>query len=124
MDDVCFPKKHSLAATPGGFKISAYLQEHLCRVGTKLTFAEASEEVTKLMGVEVNAKKIERTCHHYGEQLKQVDWKEAINESIELSIPLKDDDVTYAMIDGSMILTREEDSPWKAGQTLQDISSR
>ena len=93
-------------------------------VFTKLTFAEAGEEVTKLMGVEVNAKKIECTCHHYGEQLEQVDWKKAINESIELSIPLKDDDVTYAMIDGSMILTREEDSPWKAGQTLQDVSSR
>jgi len=100
-------------------------------VFTKLTFAEASEEVTKLMGVEVNAKKIERTCHHYGEQLEQVDWKKAINESIELSIPLKDDDLTYAMIDGSMILTREEDSQWKEvklcrtfhpGDRVEDVS--
>ena len=112
MGDVCFPKNHPLATAPGGFKISPYLQEHLCRVGTKLTFNEASEEVTQLMGVEVNAKQIERLCHHYGELLEQVDWKQAYNESIELSVPLKDEE-TYAMIDGSMILTRQEDSPWK-----------
>ena len=78
LGDVCFPKNHSFAAAPGGFKISALLQEHLCRVGTKLTFAEASEEVTKLIGIEVNAKQIERVCHHSGEQLEQVDWKESL----------------------------------------------
>lgn len=110
---VCFPKNHPLAATPGGFKISSFLQKHLCRVGTKLTFVEASEEVTQLIGVEVNAKQIERICHHYGELLEQTDWKEALNEASEVPLALKDDDLTYAMIDGSMILTREEESPWK-----------
>lgn len=112
MGDVCFPKNHPLASAPGGFKISPYMQEHLCMVGTKLAFEEASEVVTELMGVEVNAKQIERLCHYYGEQLEQVDWREACNESIELSMPLKNEE-TYAMIDGSMILTREEDTPWK-----------
>ncbi|MDP3914723.1 MAG: hypothetical protein Q8R96_13405 [Bacteroidota bacterium] len=41
MGDVCFPKSHPLATAPGGFKISPYMQEHLCRAGTKLTFEEA-----------------------------------------------------------------------------------
>ena len=123
LGDVCFPKKHPLATTPGGFKISPLLQENLCRVGTKLIFVEASEEVTQWMGVEVNAKQIERIYHHNGEQLEQVDLKQALNEATELSIPLKIEQ-TYAMIDGSMILTREYDSPWKAGQTLQDLSSQ
>lgn len=51
MGYLCFPKNHPLATVPDGFKISPLLQEHLCRVGTKMTFEEAGEEVTKLMGV-------------------------------------------------------------------------
>jgi hypothetical protein len=130
MGDVCFAKNHPLATVPGGFKISAYMQEQLCRTGTKLTFEEASEEVTELMGVEVNAKQIERLCHHYGEQLEQVDWKQACNESTEPATVLKNEQ-TYALIDGSMILTREEYSPWKEvklcrtfqpGDRVEDIS--
>ncbi len=130
MGDVCFPKSHPLATAPGGFKISPYLQEHLCRVGTKLTFEEASEEVTKLMCVGVNAKQIERLCHHYGDLLGQVDWDQAYNEATQLRLPLKDE-VTYAMIDGSMILTRQKAESWKevklcrtfrSGDRVEDIS--
>jgi hypothetical protein len=109
---ISFPKGHPLATAPGGFKISPYMQEQLCRAGTKMTFEEAGEEVTKLMGVEVNAKQIERLCHHYGGLLGQVDWKQAYNEAIQLRLPLKDQ-VTYAMIDGSMVLTRQKDEQWK-----------
>ena len=120
--NVCFPKSHPLAIAPGGFKISPYLQEHLCRAGTKLTFDEASEEVTKLIGVEVNAKQIERLCHHYGDLLGQVDWKQAYNEAIQLRLPLKDE-VTYAMMDGSMILTREKDNSWKEVKLCRTFQS-
>ena len=110
--DVCFHKNHSLATAPGGFKISPYMQEQLCRAGTRLTFEEASEQVTELKGVAVNAKQIERLCHHYGELLGQVDWKQAYTEAIQLRLPLKEE-VTYAMMDGSMILTRQKDESWK-----------
>ena len=102
---ICLPKSHPLATAPGGFKISPYLQEHLCRAGIKMTFEEANEEVNQLLGVETNAKQIERLCHHYGESLGQVDWRQAYNDSIQLRLPLKEE-VTYAMMDGSMILTR------------------
>ena len=34
-----------MSQTPMGFKISAVLQESLCRLGSKLTFREASEEI-------------------------------------------------------------------------------
>ena len=112
MGDIIFPKSHSLASAPRGFKISPFMQEHLCRVGTKMTFEEASEEVTCMMGVAVNAKQIERLCHHYGELLEQIDWREAYNDSIQLNLPLKNK-ITYAMIDGSMILTRQKDESWK-----------
>lgn len=112
MGNVSFPKRHPLATAPGGFKISPYMQEHLCRTGTKMIFEEASEEVTSLMGIDVNAKQIERLCHHYGELLEQIDWKQAYNDSTQLCLPLKNQ-TTYAMMDGSMILTRQKNESWK-----------
>jgi hypothetical protein len=112
MGSVSFPKCHPLATAPGGFKISPYMQEHMCRVGTKMTFEEASEEVTCLMGIDVNAKQIERLCHHYGVLLGQIDWQQAYSDSVQLRLPLKNQ-VTYAMMDGSMILTRQKDESWK-----------
>jgi hypothetical protein len=112
MGDVNFPKSHPLATAPGGFKISPYMQEQLCRTGTKMIFEEASEEITHLMGIDVNAKQIERLCHHYGELLGQIDWKQAYNDSAQLCLPLKNQ-TTYAMMDGSMILTRQKDESWK-----------
>ena len=38
MGYVCFHKSHPLATAPGGFKISPYMQELLCKAGTRLTF--------------------------------------------------------------------------------------
>lgn len=112
MGDICYPKIHPLATAPGGFKISPYLQEHLCRAGTKMIFEEASQEVVQMMGIDVNAKQIERLCHHYGALLEQVDWRQAYNDSVQLHLPLKNQ-VTYAMMDGSMILTRQKEESWK-----------
>jgi hypothetical protein len=119
--NVCFPKSHPLATAPGGFKISPYLQEHLCRAGTKMTFEEASEEITQLRGVKVNAKQIERLCHHYGESLGQVDWKQAYNEAVQLRLPLEE--VTYVMMDGSMILTRQKEDSWKEVKLCRTFQS-
>jgi hypothetical protein len=51
------------------------MQEQLCRAGKRLTFEEASKQVTELKGVAVYAKQIEGLCHHYGELSGQVDWK-------------------------------------------------
>ena len=99
------------------------MQEHLCRAGTKMTFEEASEEISQLTGVEVNAKQIERLCHHYGESLGQIDWRLAYNEAIQLRMPLKDE-VTYAMMDGSMILTRQKDEAWKEVKLCRTFQSR
>lgn len=111
-----------MATAPGGFKISPYLQEHLCRAGTKMTFEEANEEVVQLLGVETNAKQIERLCHHYGESLGQIDWCQAHNDAIQLRLPLKEE-VTYAMMDGSMILTREKNESWKEVKLLRMFQS-
>lgn len=122
MGNVRFPKTHCLATVPGGFKISPFMQEHLCRIGTKMTFTEASEEVTHLMGIEVNAKQIERLCHHYGELLGQIDWQQAYTDSVQLRLPIKEE--TYVMMDGSMILTRQKDESWKEVKLCRTFQNR
>jgi Uncharacterised protein family (UPF0236) len=121
MGNICFPKNHSFAAAPGGFKISPYMQEQLCRVGTKMVFEEASEEIVLLMGLEVNAKQIERLCHHYGGLLGDIDWQQAYNDSVQLRLPLNH--VTYVMMDGSMLLTRQKGESWKEVKLCRTFQS-
>jgi hypothetical protein len=100
-----------MSQTPMGFKISAVLQESLCRLGSKLTFREASEELTALLRIEINAKQVERVCHCYGEQIDQIDWEQAYSSGVQLKMPFKDCSPVYCMADGSMLLTRED--KWK-----------
>lgn len=96
---------------PGGFQISPLLQEHMTRIGSKLVFEEANEELESLIGITMNAKQIERVCHFYGDLIEQIEWREAYSDGIQLKLDLKTGDTTYAMIDGSMLFTREE--KWK-----------
>jgi hypothetical protein len=85
-----------------GFRQSAYLQELALYTGQYAVFDEASELLRRVGGVELSDKTIERLCHHYGELLEE--------EEVE-DTPIRDIRPHYAMIDGSMILTREE--KWK-----------
>ncbi len=94
-----------------GFKISPLLQEQMCRMGSKLPFEEASEELALLLRVKINGKQIERLCHCYGEQIDQIDWEVAHSEGVQLNISTTKADPVYCMADGSMLLTREEN--WK-----------
>jgi len=109
--EISLKKTHPLAISPGGFKISAYLQEQMCRIGTKMTFEESEEELKALLDIETNAKQIERLCHHYGDALNQIDWREAYSEGIQLRIPFNRK--LYVLMDGSMLLTRDKEQSWK-----------
>jgi len=104
-------KASPLCQSPGGFHISPLLQEHMLRMGSKLVFEEACEELELLIGVDMSAKQIERVCHFYGDLLEQLEWSEAYSDGIQLKLELKPKDITYIMVDGSMLLTREE--KWK-----------
>ena len=77
-----------------------------------MTFEESSEELSELLQLDINAKQIERLCHHYGEKIGHLDWKQAYNDGIQMRIPFKNT-VKYVMMDGSMILTREKEQAWK-----------
>lgn len=100
-----------MSQTPMGFKISAVMQEHMCRIGSKMTFEESAEELTQLLRVEVNAKQVERVCHCYGEQIEKIDWDEAYSDSVQTKFTSNTTSPVYCMADGSMLLTREE--KWK-----------
>jgi hypothetical protein len=109
--EIIVNKSHPLAVSPGGFKISPLLQEQMCRVGTKMTFEESAEELNRLLGLESNAKQIERVCHHYGEELEQIDWRSAYNDGVQVRIPFNKQ--LYVLMDGSMLLTRDKKQSWK-----------
>lgn len=100
-----------MSQSPMGFKISPVMQEHMCRIGSKMTFEESSLELTQLLRVEVNAKQIERVCHCYGEQIEAIDWDEAYSDGVQTKFASNTASPVYCMADGSMLLTREE--KWK-----------
>jgi hypothetical protein len=109
--EVILNKSHPLAVCPGGFKISPYLQEQMCRAGTKMTFEESSEELNKLLGIKANAKQIERICHRYGEELERTDWSEIYKDSVQPRMPSGRQ--LYVLMDGSMLLTRDRKQSWR-----------
>lgn len=83
----------------------------MTRIGSKLVFEESSEELELLLGIDMNAKQIERVCHYYGDLLEQIEWREAYSDGIQLKLQFKQEEDIYVMLDGSMLLTREE--KWK-----------
>jgi uncharacterized protein YaeQ len=97
-------KTHRFCRTPYGFQMSPYLQELTVLTGQQCVFEDGSEQLEKLAGVEITAKQIERLTHAYGELL----------EARTLETPevvAKEPSMQYCMMDGGMILTREDD--WK-----------
>lgn len=76
-----------------------------------MTFEEAEEELNELLYIQTNAKQIERLCHHYGESLNQIDWREMYSDCVQLNIPFNRQ--LYVLMDGSMLLTRDKEQAWK-----------
>jgi hypothetical protein len=89
----------------GSFRQSAYLQETALFLGQSETFMDSSELLSRLVGIDLSDKQIENLCHHYGEVLEEesIDNQEVIVE--------KSQELTYAMVDGSYVMTRPEG--WK-----------
>lgn len=102
-------KKHLILDASANYNISALLQEQMCYLGQQLVFEHASETLRRMWKIKVNAKQIERVCHHYGEQIEEKQWR-AIASGEHLT-QKNDRQSYYAMLDGGMVLTREE--KWK-----------
>lgn len=103
------PHNHILHQTNAQCSISAFLQNQMCYLGQELVYADASETLERLLGIKTNAKQIERVCHHYGDVIES----QIQNSIAKGGTPpqLTDGKKYYAMLDGSMLLTREE--KWK-----------
>lgn len=80
-------------------------------MGQQKVFVEAEQTLEMLKGLKINAKQIERVCHHYGDLIEQQD-AEMINSQVFREYEgAKSNQLHYAMIDGAMYLTKEEQ--WK-----------
>ena len=80
-------------------------------MGQQKVFVEAEETLEMLKGLKINAKQIERVCHHYGDLIEQQD-AEMINSQVFREYEVtQSHQLHYAMIDGAMYLTKEEQ--WK-----------
>lgn len=97
-------KSHRFCRSPYGFQMSPYLQELVVFTGQNCVFEDGSEQLSKLAGITVTAKQIERLTHAYGELLES-------QQTIEESTLSKEDALHYCMMDGGMVLTREDG--WK-----------
>ena len=83
-------------------------------MGQQNVFEEAGQMIEKLTGQQVTAKQIERLVHSYGDLLGQRQEKEG-----PLAI---DEQLHYGMMDGGMILTREDD--WKEMKLARIFSAK
>lgn len=102
-------KGHPLLDRSEQFFISPFMQQRICHVGQQQVFQEASQSLLELTGVDVGAKQIERVCHHYGGLLGEEQRREMDHGGKQGT--KKEQDLHYAMVDGGMVLTRED--KWK-----------
>ena len=83
------------------------MQVLFCLLGQSVVYKEACELLNELLGIEVSAPQIQRVCTHYGNAVDPL-----VKANCEAVIPRleteKKEDVVYAMIDGSMLYTRED----------------
>jgi hypothetical protein len=98
LGEITVAKGHLLEPT-GNFRQSPYLQDTALLLGQGQVFEESSNLLKRLCGVSL--KQIEKLCHHYGEE---VESQLVNNESIVVE---KLEELHYAMVDGSYILSRE-----------------
>ena len=104
-------KHHVLFQSPTSMNISSYAQETMCYIGQHLVFKDAEEVINNLTGGDVNAKQIERICHHYGNSLDQEQLNSIEVKGYEDVLSSESEKLHYVSVDGSMYFTREED--WK-----------
>lgn len=93
--------KDHLLVPKGNFRQSPYLREAALMLGQDQTFNESSVLLKRLCGVSLSDKQTESLCHYYGECLEGLSTD---NECITVE---KSDDLHYAMVDRSYILSRE-----------------
>jgi hypothetical protein len=85
------------------------MQEMMCFLGQEEVYDKASEVLEKTTGILICDRQIERVCHSIGKRLGE-------EEQERISLGGRSSDINiheryYAMLDGGMVYTRQED--WK-----------
>lgn len=104
-------KLHVLAQSPTSMSVSSFAQETMCYMGQHLVFKEAEEVINTLTGSDINAKQIERLCHHYGQSLEDELLHDIEVKGYQEVLPRESEKRHYVSVDGSMYFTRKEG--WK-----------
>lgn len=84
------------------------MTELMCYIGQQSVYEEASDNMKRLTGTEVSAKQIERVCHYYGQKIEDEEQNLSLEDK---KTQYEKDKLFYVMMDGGMLLTREES--WK-----------
>lgn len=81
------------------------MQELMTYAGQLDCYDQCNEILSKFIGVDVSVMQVHRVTDTYGNLLEQQATKEQSSDEV---LELKPEEAIYAMMDGSMILTREE----------------
>jgi NADH:ubiquinone oxidoreductase subunit 2 (chain N) len=95
----------------GRFGISAKLQEIMCLLSQGAVFEESEEVLRELIGVEISAKQFQRVSEHYGNELEELESSYQSGDKYTPELSVDKEEPVYVMVDGSMVLTREDS--WK-----------
>ena len=102
-------KTHILSKTSRRFRITPYAQEVMCYIGQQKVYQEAEAILKKLNGLVISAKQIENVCRYYGQGLEDAQQQAITQGGKDKKVVHRER--CYAMLDGGMLLTREE--KWK-----------
>jgi hypothetical protein len=84
----------------------------MCLFAASCVFEEAENMLSRLLGISVSAKQIQRVSEYYGQKLEELEERyQDYTLEVPLVVPKTSEDTVYITIDGSMIYTREEE--WK-----------
>lgn len=86
------------------------MQSMICMLGQHSVYKEAADLFKRFLGLEVNDMQIQRVCNYYGEQIDPIVNADQDEFIPKLKEPTKGEH-TYVMVDGAMLMTREE--KWK-----------
>jgi hypothetical protein len=98
------------------------VQSIICLLSQQSVFAEASSVLKKMLNLDISAKQFQNVSEFYGDQLdpiikaNQAEYIPQLSESKST-----EDAVTYVMMDGSMVFTREES--WKENKLARLFNS-
>jgi hypothetical protein len=101
---VIIAEKHPYSTAVNGYRVSPYLQERIVYAGQSDVYGACNDLINKFLRIDINPMQVHRLTNTYGEM--SVGLVEE-TEAETLLHSLSANEVVYAELDGSMILTRE-----------------